>query len=83
MVHNETLTVQLQKEGTMTDTNTVVYTAEKPSRLSRLNKQKLWKLAGITAGAAAGVFYLKRKLDFDGNVAADMHVETADQSDPN
>jgi hypothetical protein len=76
----------LQKEDIMTEQTPTVTVVEEPTKQSlwsRINKQKLAKVATVTGGVALAGIYLKRKLNCSCDVSADasVNVETADQTD--
>jgi hypothetical protein len=73
----------LKKEGIMTETNdqTVPETPETTSLKDRVFTRKNAKRAAIIGGAAAGVLWLKKRLNASGSVSADVHVESDDSTD--
>lgn len=62
-------------------TTTTVVEPTTQSRWRRLNKAKVAKVGAAIGGTVLGAVYLKRKLNCTCAVDADVHVETADQSD--
>lgn len=61
--------------------NVTVLKEKKPSRFSKLNTKAV-KVATAIAVGALGVVYVKNKLNGSCSVNADVHVETADNDNP-